>query len=85
LGDIPQVERLAILVVVYLITYLAVVVGWFRVTGPLQVCLSLTRDFLPGPLKATADCYLPAGPRVIHRQDSALQDALPTCHRTECV
>ncbi len=59
LASLPASERIVITVLLYLASYLAVVVGVFRVTVPLQVCLSLVRDFLPAPLKRMADFTLP--------------------------
>jgi PST family polysaccharide transporter len=52
LSGVPAIERMALLVVVYLATYLAVVVGVFRVITPLRVGISLVKDFLPAPLRA---------------------------------
>jgi PST family polysaccharide transporter len=56
LEGLPAVERMALLVVVHLLVYLALVVGVFRVTLPIQVCLSLLGRFRPG--------WLPAARRV---------------------
>jgi PST family polysaccharide transporter len=61
LDGASSTERMAMLLVVYLLTYLIVVVGWFKVTTPVLVCLSLIRDFLPGRLKPIANLGL-AGP-----------------------
>jgi PST family polysaccharide transporter len=58
-GVSSSIERMAILVVVYLTIYLLVAVGLFRVTTPIQVCLSVVRDFLPGPLKPAAPLTVP--------------------------
>jgi PST family polysaccharide transporter len=44
---LPSLERIAILVVAYLATYLFIVVAVFRLTMPLQVCYSVVVDFLP--------------------------------------
>jgi PST family polysaccharide transporter len=63
LGEIPPIERMALLVVLYMVVYLAVVVGLFRMILPLQVVLSLLGDFLPRPLqtvRATIESRLPA-------------------------
>jgi hypothetical protein len=54
---------MALLVVLYMVVYLAVVVGLFRMILPLQVVLSLLGDFLPRPLqtvRATIESRLPA-------------------------
>jgi PST family polysaccharide transporter len=59
LSDVPAIERIAILVVVYLAMYLIVVVGLFRVTVPVEVCRSLVREMLPRGLKARARMRLP--------------------------
>jgi polysaccharide transporter, PST family len=45
LADFSQVTRFSISAVICLVTYLALVVGVFRVTGPLQLALSVLRDF----------------------------------------
>jgi PST family polysaccharide transporter len=55
LANVMSLERIAILVAVYVLTYLVVVIGLFKVTAPLQVCLSVVSDFLPRPLKPVAD------------------------------
>jgi PST family polysaccharide transporter len=51
LMDLPSIERLFILSVAYLATYLIIVLGVFRETTPLNVCLSVARDFMPAGLK----------------------------------
>ena len=43
----PALVRLAALVTVYLMAYLIVVVGMFRLTTPVQVCISAVAEFLP--------------------------------------
>lgn len=60
LTGVPAIERMAILVLVYLATYLVVVVGLFRMAAPLQVGFSLAKDFLPGRLKSIASSDAPA-------------------------
>jgi PST family polysaccharide transporter len=50
LAGLSSIERMAILVLAYLAMYLALVVGLFRVTAPVHVCLSLVREFLPPQL-----------------------------------
>jgi PST family polysaccharide transporter len=52
LVGVDPITRMAVLVVVCLAAYLAMVVAVFRVTAPLQVTLSLGAEFLPRPLKA---------------------------------
>jgi len=47
LADFSHLTRLLISVAICLATYLTVVVGVFRVTGPLQLALSVLRDFSP--------------------------------------
>jgi PST family polysaccharide transporter len=47
LSDYSQAARFAVSVLVCLIVYFAVVVGVFRVTGPIRLGLSLIRDFTP--------------------------------------
>jgi polysaccharide transporter, PST family len=59
LAAVPSIERMAILVVLYLTIYLLVVVGLFRVTTPIEVCLSVVRGFLPGSLKPNAALIVP--------------------------
>jgi PST family polysaccharide transporter len=59
LAGVPAIERMAVLVLVYLATYLLLVVGLFRVTAPLRVCVSLVKDFLPGPLRAMVVAHVP--------------------------
>lgn len=44
LGELSQLTRMFASGVICLATYLAVVVGIFRVTGPLQLAFSLLRD-----------------------------------------
>jgi PST family polysaccharide transporter len=61
LAGVGPIERMAVLVVVYLATYLALVVGVFRVTGPVQVGVSLVKEFLPGSPKAVVVSRLPVG------------------------
>ncbi len=62
LTDVTSIERIAILAAAYVLTYLCVVIGLFRVTTPLLVGLSLVGNFLPGALKPWADRRL-ARPR----------------------
>lgn len=50
LAGLPPIERMAILVPAYLAVYLVVVMGLFRVTAPMRVCVSLLRGFVPGQL-----------------------------------
>jgi polysaccharide transporter, PST family len=59
LARLPEIERMAILVLLYLAMYLVVVVGLFRVTVPLKVGRSLVQDFLPGPFKSSGNSNLP--------------------------
>jgi polysaccharide transporter, PST family len=47
LADVSQLARLAISIPVCAAIYLAVVAGVFRVTAPLQLALSVLRDFRP--------------------------------------
>lgn len=47
LADFSQLARFFVSIQVCLATYLVVVVGVFRVTGPLRLALSLLRDFSP--------------------------------------
>ena len=56
-------ERMAILVLLYVITYLVVVVGLFRVTVPVQVCISLIGDTVRGPWKLWSKSSLPVSPK----------------------
>jgi hypothetical protein len=49
---IPAIERMAILAVFYAALYLALVVGLFRVTLPVQVLLAFVGGGLPRPLHA---------------------------------
>ena len=49
--SLPSVERLFILSAAYVVVYLAVVVGLFRETTPVDVCLSVAHDFMPAALK----------------------------------
>jgi len=58
-GGVPAIERMAILVLLYLAVYLVVVVGLFRMTVPLQVCLSLAKDLRLGWLTSMADSNFP--------------------------
>jgi PST family polysaccharide transporter len=44
-GELPQFMRLFISGMVCLAAYLAVVVGIFRITGPLHLAFSVLRDF----------------------------------------
>jgi PST family polysaccharide transporter len=44
LGELSQFTRIFASSVICLVTYLAIVVGIFRVTGPLQLAFSLLRD-----------------------------------------
>ena len=60
LAGVAPIQRMAILVLLYIAMYLIVVMGLFRVTVPVQVCLSMLREFLPRPSKATGDSGLPA-------------------------
>lgn len=53
---LPSIERMTLLVLVYLMLYLVVVIGLFRVRVPVEVCLSLVRDFLPGTLEGDGKC-----------------------------
>ena len=57
-----SIERTAVLVLLYLAVYLAVVVGLFRMTEPISVCLSLMKDVLPGPLKRMVTGHPPEAP-----------------------
>jgi len=50
LADFSQLARFLVSTPVCLATYLAVVVGVFRVTGPLRLAFSLLRDF--GPMRS---------------------------------
>jgi PST family polysaccharide transporter len=52
LASLPPVERMALLTVVYLTLYLAIVVGLFGVRTPVQVCVAAVKDLLPAPLTA---------------------------------
>jgi polysaccharide transporter, PST family len=47
LADTPGLERAAVLALAYTISYLAVVVGFFRVRMPLTVAMALGRDVMP--------------------------------------
>ena len=49
--SLPSVERLFILSAAYMVVYLAIVVGLFRETTPVDVCLSVAHDFMPAALK----------------------------------
>lgn len=60
LAGMPAIERMAILVLVYMVMYLVVVIGLFRVTLPLRVGLSLAQDVLPRPLRAMVAPASPA-------------------------
>ena len=46
-AGMPSVERIPVLALTYLAVYLAIVVGAFRLTTPLQVGLSLLKDLRP--------------------------------------
>jgi polysaccharide transporter, PST family len=50
LASLGPIERMAILVLVYLAMYLTLVVGLFRVTAPVHVCMSAVREFFPSQL-----------------------------------
>jgi len=60
LAGLPATERVVLLVLLYLSVYLILVVGIFRVTGPLHVGLSMLKVILPGPSKPTSDSALSA-------------------------
>src|SRR5262249_40845466 len=47
LGDVSPLMRFLVSVPICLAAYLAVVVGIFRVTGPLQLAFSVLRDLVP--------------------------------------
>jgi PST family polysaccharide transporter len=49
---VGSAERMALLILLYLATYLLIVVGLFRATVPIQVVLALADDYLPRPLRA---------------------------------
>jgi PST family polysaccharide transporter len=53
-AGLPAIERVAVLAVSFCAIYLVLVVGVFRATTPVEVCLSLVRDFLPAPFKSLA-------------------------------
>jgi PST family polysaccharide transporter len=59
LADLPAIERMALLVLLYLAAYVVIVVGVFRVRIPVEVCLAALRDLLPRPLKPVADAPVP--------------------------
>ena len=65
-----SIERTAVLVLLYLAVYLAVVVGLFRVTEPISVCLSLMKDVLPRTVEADGD-GAPARGSGVSRSDRA--------------
>jgi PST family polysaccharide transporter len=48
LTGISAIERMTVLVLVYVTVYLFMVVGVFRLTGPLGICLSLLKDIARG-------------------------------------
>jgi polysaccharide transporter, PST family len=52
LSEASTIERMGILVLLYVMTYLVVVVGLFRVTMPLQVCRSMLNDIIPKAWKS---------------------------------
>jgi len=47
LAHAPRLERMALVALAYLVLYIVVVAGLFRVRAPLDVALSLLRDVLP--------------------------------------
>jgi hypothetical protein len=75
LAAIGPFQRMAVLGVVYFTTYMIVVLGVFRVTTPMQVCLSVVKDFLPGPLKALAGPQFSRVPKAIDPLDAALLES----------
>jgi PST family polysaccharide transporter len=72
LAGMPAIERMAILTVVFLVTYLTIVIGVFRTTTPLEVFLSLVRDVLPSSLKPLASLRFASSTGAISRIDAAL-------------
>jgi PST family polysaccharide transporter len=52
LTGVWTIERVAVLVLLYVATYLVVVVGLFRVTIPLRVAVSLVKDIVPKQWRA---------------------------------
>jgi PST family polysaccharide transporter len=51
LADVHPIQRIVILTLLYVTTYLILVVGIGRVRTPLEICLSLVRDVAPVRLK----------------------------------
>ncbi len=47
LADTPRLERTAVLAFAYSVSYVVVVVGFFKVRMPINVALALGRDFIP--------------------------------------
>jgi PST family polysaccharide transporter len=62
-ADLPPLERITVLSLAYLALYLVVVVGLFRVTGPLHVSVSLARNVLPGSRRAVGSVSVPGARR----------------------
>jgi polysaccharide transporter, PST family len=54
LADFPQLMRIFVSGLICLVTYLAIVLGLFRVTAPLQLAFSVLRDFRAVRLAASS-------------------------------
>jgi PST family polysaccharide transporter len=54
LADFSRLARFVLAVPICTAVYLAVIVGAFRVTAPLQLAFSLLRDFSPSRLRRNA-------------------------------
>jgi PST family polysaccharide transporter len=54
LSDLPRLARVFVAGVICAATYLAVIVGVFGVTAPLQLAYSLLRDFAPTRLRRSS-------------------------------